>query len=580
MPTVVTIGMTQEITGITSFDVFVSECVQPPNWILIANDYSYEQFPIFVDLDSFLNLTSDCFLYYISGDTGCYCSETGSTIPPSPTPTVTPTNTPSITPTISLTPTNSPTVSVTPTYTPTLSITPTITPTSTKTPTPTPTPTSLCPINFTSYSSDTINSFGEYFSYVYDTPPDDIISICELLLGGAVGVDEIQGKFNTNKINCTLYTCSVNCETEVVVYNNNSQTISYDDFINNCLTRDPSLPQTSGLPCFAYVSSQDQIYYLSYSGYTVGVPPVGNELVTIQKYTNCQSYHDIFVTLDSGTWSLNGISGNPTITLCPEITYRFHVYTGATGSGAEFVLGRDRTELGVTCVNGNSAPWNAYCGEIIYGNNNTFNEAFYTTVFKPWSSGPNSDYTSGPENAMFYKDINDESNYGYINIVTSACCVSGISITNVSTTQSVTFTYVGCNSTTYSSSVPIAFPGTTASTSINRCIYKDSITFTSVNQGTVNTSNMITCTGCTESPAIIAQCNLLTLNWTTNGGQACSNIFTNTSTYYGPSVLQDGDNLYMDSSCIIPVPTGRFIGQNGNVFEVVGTDGEINLIVC
>lgn len=561
--------MNGQIEGNT-FDVLVSECVQPPNWVLVADDYLPSQFPIFVDLDSFLNLTTDCFLYYISGDTGCYCSETGSTIPPTPTPTVTPTNTPSNTPTNSVTPTN--------TATPT--VTPTVTPTNTKTPTPTPTPTSLCPINFTSYSSDTINCFGEYYSYAYDTPPDDIISICELLLGGAVGVDEINGKFNTNKINCTLYTCSVNCDTEVVVYNSQSQTITYDTFIDTCLQNNPSTPQTSGLPCYAYNSSQDQIYYISYSGYNPNIVPTGNELVTIQKYVNCQSYHDIFVTLDGGQWSLNGVTGNPTITLCPEITYRFHVYTGATGAGAEFVLGRDRTELGVTCVNGNQTPWNAYCGEIIYGNNNTFNEAFYTTVFKPWSSGPNSDYTSSPENAMFYKDINDETNYGYINIVSSACCQSGITVTNTSTSQSVTFTYVGCNSTVYSSSVPIAFPGTTASTSINRCIYRNSITFTSANQGTVNTTNIGYCTGCTDSSAVIAQCNQLSLNWTTDGGQACSNIFTNTSTYYGPTILQDGDHLYMDSSCIIPAPVGRFIGQSGNVFEVINTDGELNLIIC
>jgi hypothetical protein len=565
MPTVVQIGMNGQIEGNT-FDVLVSECVQPPNWVLVADDYTFAEFPILVDLDSFLNLTTDCFLYYISGDTGCYCSETGSTTPPTPTPTNTPTNTPSNT--------------VTPSITATPTLTPTVTPTNTKTPTPTPTPTSLCPITFTSYSSGTINCFGEYYSYVYDTPPDDIVSICELLLGGAVGIDQISGKFNINKINCTLYTCSVNCDTEVIVYDSNSQTITYDYFINNCLENSPTLPQTAGLPCYAYVSSQDQIYYISYSGYNPNIVPTGNELVTIQKYTNCQSYHDIYVTLDGGQWSLNGVTGNPTITLCPEITYRFHVYTGATGAGAEFVLGRDRTELGNTCVNGNQIPWDAYCGEVIYGNNNTFDQAFYTTVFKPWSSGPNSDYTSSPENAMFYKDINNESNYGYINIVSSGCCVSGVSITNTSTSQSVTFTYIGCNSTTYSGSVPIAFPGTTASTSISRCIYKDSITFTSVNTGNINTSNMITCTGCTDSPAIIAQCNQLTLNWTTNGGQACSNIFTNTSTYYGPTVLQDGDYLYMDPSCIIPAPVGRFVGQGGNVFEIINSDGELNQIIC
>jgi hypothetical protein len=44
MPTTVEIGMTNEIIGITSFDVFVSECVQPPNWVLVADNFTYDQF--------------------------------------------------------------------------------------------------------------------------------------------------------------------------------------------------------------------------------------------------------------------------------------------------------------------------------------------------------------------------------------------------------------------------------------------------------------------------------------------------------------------------------------------------------
>jgi hypothetical protein len=135
MPTTVEIGMTNEIIGINSFDVFVSECVQPPNWVIVANDISFQDQPIIVDLDSFITVTNDCFLYYISGDTGCFCSGTGSTIPISPTPT----NTPPITPTISLTPTITPTISLTPSITPTISVTPSVTPTIPITPTSTPT---------------------------------------------------------------------------------------------------------------------------------------------------------------------------------------------------------------------------------------------------------------------------------------------------------------------------------------------------------------------------------------------------------------------------------------------------------
>lgn len=147
MPTNVEIGMTNEIIGITSFDVFVSDCVQPPVWQQVGNDLSFDEFPIYVDLEQYITIINSCYLYYISGDTGCYCELTGSTLPPEPTPTTTPTNTPtisltpSITPTISVTPSVTPTISVTPSITPTITTTPTVTPTITKTPTQTPTQT-------------------------------------------------------------------------------------------------------------------------------------------------------------------------------------------------------------------------------------------------------------------------------------------------------------------------------------------------------------------------------------------------------------------------------------------------------
>jgi len=141
MPTNVEIGMTNEIIGITSFDVFVSDCVQPPIWQQVGNDLSFNDFPIYVDLEQYITIINSCYLYYISGDTGCYCELTGSTIPPSPTPTITPTNTPTISLTPSITPTSSITPSVTPTFTPTPTVTPTITKTPSSTPTETQTPT-------------------------------------------------------------------------------------------------------------------------------------------------------------------------------------------------------------------------------------------------------------------------------------------------------------------------------------------------------------------------------------------------------------------------------------------------------
>ena len=147
MPTNIEIGMTNEIIGITSYDVFVSECVQPPVWQQVGNDLSFDDFPVILDLEQYITITNSCYLYYISGDTGCYCELTGSTNPPTVTPTntpsITPTNsvTPSITPTNSVTPSITPSVSVTPSITPSISLTPTVTPTVTKTPTTTPTPT-------------------------------------------------------------------------------------------------------------------------------------------------------------------------------------------------------------------------------------------------------------------------------------------------------------------------------------------------------------------------------------------------------------------------------------------------------
>ena len=130
--------MTNEIIGITSYDVFVSECVQPPVWQQVGNDLSFNDFPIILDLEQYITITDSCYLYYISGDTGCYCELTGSTIPPSPTPT----NTPSNTPTISLTPSVTPSNTATPSVTPSNTATPSVTPTNTKTPTQTTTQTS------------------------------------------------------------------------------------------------------------------------------------------------------------------------------------------------------------------------------------------------------------------------------------------------------------------------------------------------------------------------------------------------------------------------------------------------------
>jgi hypothetical protein len=89
------IGLNSEYVGINTYDVFVSEC-GTTNWQSVADDIVFSDFPLTVNLDDY-SITGSCYQYYVSGDTGCYCSSTGSTIPPSPS--VTPTPTPTPTPT-------------------------------------------------------------------------------------------------------------------------------------------------------------------------------------------------------------------------------------------------------------------------------------------------------------------------------------------------------------------------------------------------------------------------------------------------------------------------------------------------
>lgn len=84
----------------------------------------------------------------------------------------------------------------------------------------------------------------------------------------------------------------------------------------------------------------------------------------------------------------------------------------------------------------------------------------------------------------------------------------------------------------------------------------------------------------TRTPTPTRACTAVVLNWTFDGGQACSGGFTNNNTYYGQSVLQNGSYLYQDSSCSTPVPAGRFLLQGGLVFEVVGLQGQIFEVIC
>ena len=213
MPVII-IDLNNEIIGINTYDVYVSNCVEPPEWQLVADDYTYEQFPVFL-LDSAAGITGDCYTYLISGDTGCICTGTGSTLPVSVTPSVTPTITltPSVTPTISLTP------SVTPTITPSITITPTITPSTTITPTPTPSPTpNTCVPFILEWSfNDTDACSGENLSTntYYTEPPFAIGNIlyqnedCTTLVGTGryVIYDNTVYYIEALTGEITLYTC-------------------------------------------------------------------------------------------------------------------------------------------------------------------------------------------------------------------------------------------------------------------------------------------------------------------------------------------------------------------------------------
>jgi hypothetical protein len=110
MPTTIEINLTEAAVGATLYDVYVSNCTGGGN-ILVANDITSSDFPIYVDLSSdeigLPNVT--CYEYIISADTGCICENVVGTVTPTPTPTNTVTPTKTATPTITstITPTSS-----------------------------------------------------------------------------------------------------------------------------------------------------------------------------------------------------------------------------------------------------------------------------------------------------------------------------------------------------------------------------------------------------------------------------------------------------------------------------------------
>jgi len=104
------IGLNSQDITISTYDVYVSNC-NPTQWQIVSENIIYSDFPVIVNLDDY-SITGTCYQYYVSGDTGCYCSLSGDTSP-NPTPTTTVTNTPTTTAT------NTPTTTTTNTPTPT-----------------------------------------------------------------------------------------------------------------------------------------------------------------------------------------------------------------------------------------------------------------------------------------------------------------------------------------------------------------------------------------------------------------------------------------------------------------------------
>lgn len=330
MPTTVEIGMTNEIIGITSFDFFVSECVQPPNWVIVANDISFEEQPIVVDLDSFITVTNDCFLYYISGDTGCYCTGTGSTVPPPPTPTSTPSNTPSQTVTPSITPTISLTSSITPTntITPTITPTTTLTPTPTKTPTPTPIAcTEITPLLITGTSSNA----NIWDGYILTTGANQYNSLCDIAtclnLSGNSSVS-MGSRILTADLYVPTSGLSTTLSAATPLYNSSCVQYTQSTFyVNGNFSTNTFTPGTELYVIISGISG-NTIYQIA--------PGAGNNMF-ISLYATCdysggtQSIVGFDVQMNNqGQWVIDGVV-EPNLTLQCGVEYNFHICsTGAT----------------------------------------------------------------------------------------------------------------------------------------------------------------------------------------------------------------------------------------------------------
>jgi len=322
------IGLNSEYYGISTYDVFVSTC-DPTNWQIVANDIAFSGFPVNVNLNDY-SITGSCYQYYVSGDTGCYCSATGSTTP-QPSPSVTP----SVTPTISITPSVTPTISITPSVTPTISITPSMT----------PTPTFACnEINFIETSGPGIAEKNVFDQYMTTSGSLQYISICDAfgcsqLDANDIGMLKYQFTGDTYIPTSGLSQSLTGVTTPL--YESDCNQWTSTDFYNSSYWSGTGInisPSQSDEPLYFGVTgtSGTSIYEITSSG--------GNMFATLYATCDFTGVTEPIVGIEisynsSGQWVIDG-QNNPDITLNCNQLYHFHICnTGLTGP--DFVISTD-----------------------------------------------------------------------------------------------------------------------------------------------------------------------------------------------------------------------------------------------
>jgi len=465
MPNLAEIGLNSETLGINTYDVYVSSCANPPFWELVADDVTFNQFPVFVLLSDYG--ISDCYQYLISGDTGCECQGVGWLVSPTPTPTssvtpsVTPTITPSITPTNTITPSVTPT-NVTPSVTPSITITPTITPSITPTPTPSPLPCELVEITeFTPYDS-TVNIFSIYQP---SGGANQDVSICDWIscnslnnsYSGAGGLLPYSGS-------CGIFldpneTLPTESGVSLPIYYTGATP-------SDCVAHTNSTFFGTGCTNNSNITSPAYVMISAATGNTIYeiTSPDGepSSELSISLYGTCDYYGglDIIngfdVTLnESNQWVING-EVNPTLNIICGQQYDFHIC--ATGATEGFFIADEFNVAG-------SSPANDY--EITDGTvtNNGENLGTISVTFDS-NLSDNGGYWYGQEDSL--------TNYGQINFVESC---TGVTINNTNQSglgYNLFFSYELCDGSTESLTIQGG-----DSTTINECIIPETITVTS-----------------------------------------------------------------------------------------------------